>query len=471
MQDDLQYAIDWDIRSVFETGENVYLAFAGHSDWWNDGNNAVPWIRLEVSDFAGWISAAGDRRVTLSEEGVSDSNAFLSSANWNYKWAGNNGESDSDVWPDEETLMLLPRTDVGAHALRYAFNKTPVAADQAFELSFDLTFSKSASTSTAAVWAFYLQTEGSSPVMTGAQDNGLGEVTLENTPGYGIGVSTYGNKPYFWSGLGGNATAPILKKFEDRSIKITANKANRLTVRYDGCGLMHLRFESDGKTADGAYFFEDLLKETKPLYLTFATGTAWANCGTIKLSNLTLTRKTAAVDRLTSWPLPLEIASGASVSLTAGTVDRPPRTPQIAFGEVKIGADAVVAVKTEPGASATHVSLTPALDGDARIETDETAVAALSGVTFTSAEPSCLSLTGAVRFADPFTVTIPAGWSAALKGVQTVVDFSAADLQTPFPSALGLTDETGGDLSARLRIFRRGDTFVLAKKGLTLIVR
>lgn len=471
IQEDLQYTIDWDIRSVFDAGDNVYLALAGHSDWWGDGNNAVPWIRLEVSDFAGWISSADDRCMNLSGESNPDANMALSPANWNYKWAGNNSESDSAVWPDDGTLMLLPRTDVGSHALRYAVCKSPVSANQAFELAFDLTFSKSASTSTAAVWAFYLQTEGSSPAMTGAQDNGLGEVTLKNTPGYGIGISTYGNKPYWWSGLGGKATAPILKEFEANSIKISAGKANRLTVRYDGCGLMYLRFESDGKTVEGTYFFEDLLKETKPLFLTFATGTAWANCGTIKLSNLTLTKKAADIDRLTAWPTPLVIAPGASATLNVGTVDRPPSVPQIAYDDVRLGDGTVLSVENEAGSSATHVSLSPVVDGNACICSGTDAVVTVSDATFVSSAPSKLSLTGTVCFADSFTVTIPLGWLDAIDTEHVLMDFSTADIESPVPSQIVLKDETGSVMTARLRIVRRGNTFVLLKKGFVVIVR
>jgi hypothetical protein len=51
------------------------------------------------------------------------------------------------------------------------------------------------------------------------------------------------------------------------------------------------------------------------------------------------------------------------------------------------------------------------------------------------------------------------------------MDFSTADVESPVPSQIVLKDETGSVMTARLRIVRRGNTFVLLKKGFVVIVR
>ena len=366
--------------------------------------------------------------------------------------------------------MLLPQTGNPAHTMRHAVCNTPVPVGQAFELSYDLTFSKKASTGTAAVWAFYLQSEGNTPEMAGKMDNGTGEVALKNTPGYGIGVSTFGNKPYFWTGFGSKDNAPIVKDFESESIAIAANIPNRVTIRHDGCGTLSLRFESNGKTAEGSYFFEGLLHETKPMYLTFATGTAWADCGTIKISNLSFISKTADIGRLSAYPMPLQVAADASVSLNVGTVDRPPEKPQLSFGNLRLGDGAEVTVSPATGASATHVSVSPVAKGDARIASAENAVTLISDAKFVSGTPATLSLAGAVSFGETFTVTIPSSWFRQIELSHILVDLSAADLKSAFPSTLILKDETGKVLD-RPRLVRCGDTVKLVKNGFAVILR
>ena len=236
----------------------------------------------------------------------------------------------------------------------------------------------------------------------------------QNTTGYGIGVSTYSNKPYFWTGFGSKDNAPIVKDFESKSIAIAANSPNRVTIRHDGCGTLSLRFESNGKTAEGSYFFEGLLHETKPMYLTFATGTAWADCGMIKISNLSFIPKTADIGRLSVYPMPLQVAADASVS--------------------------------------------------------ENAVILISDAKFVSATPATLSLAGAVSFDETFTAAVPSSWFRHIESSHILVDFSAADLKSAFPSTLVLKDETGKILD-RPRLIRCGNAIKLVKNGFAVILR
>ena len=462
-QDNRSYAADMDFRSLLAENGQVRLVLSGHSDLW-ENSDSVPWIRLEVSDFTGWVADPNDRQFDLSEGGESDGRMELSPDNWMYSGS----ETSAAVWTGG--LMLLPQTGNPSHTMRHAVCKTPFPAGQAFELSYDLTFSKTGTTGTAAVWGFYLQSEGSSPTMAHVQDNGTGEITLKNTPGYGIGVSTYGNKPYFWEGMGGKTTAPIVKDFESQSIAIVKDIPNRVTIRHDGCGTLSLRFESNGKTAEGSHFFEGLLHETKPMYLTFATGTAWADCGTIKISNLSFVPKTADVDRLSSCPMPLQVAADAAVALNVGTIDRPPVQSQLSFGELRMGNGAEVTVAPAAGATATHVSVSPVAEGDARIVSAENAVISISDVTFVSGTPAVLSLAGAVSFAETLTVTVDSLWFRQIESSHVIIDFSAAVLQSEFPSALVLRDETGKVLD-RPRLVRGGNTVKLVKNGFAVILR
>ena len=464
-QDNRSYAADMDFRSLLAENGQVRLVLSGHSDLW-ENSNSVPWIRLEVSDFTGWVSDVNDRRFELSEGGAADSRMELASANWNYSGS----EDASVVWPADNAMMLLPQTGNPAHTMRHAVCKTPFLAGQAFELSYDLTFSKKASTGTAAVWGFYLQSEGDSPKMAGKMDNGTGEIALENTPGYGIGVSTFGNKPYFWTGSGSKETAPIVKDFETQSIAIAANMPNRVTIRHDGCGTLSLRVESNGKTAEGMHFFEGLLHETKPMYLTFATGTAWADCGTVKISNLSFVPKTAEINRLTDCPVPLQIEPNASVVLNVGTIDRPPSQAQLSFGEFRIGDGADVTVAPALGASATHVSVSPVVEGNVQILSAENAVTSVSDVKFESGTPATLSLVGASSFAETFTATVPSSWFRQVESSHVVIDFSEAILRSAFPLSLVLRDETGNILD-RPRLVRDGNTVKLIKNGFAVILR
>ena len=165
------------------------------------------------------------------------------------------------------------------------------------------------------------------------------------------------------------------------------------------------------------------------------------------------------------------IAPGASATLNVGTVDRPPSVPQIAYDDVTLGDGSVLSVEKEPGSSATHVSLSPIVDGNACISSGTDTVVTVSDATFVSAAPSKLSLTGAVCFADPFAVTMPLGWLDAINTEHVLIDFSAADVKSSVPSQIVLKDETGSVMTARLQIVRRGNAFVLLKKGFTVILR
>ena len=115
--------------------------------------------------------------------------------------------------------------------------------------------------------------------------------------------------------------------------------------------------------------------------------------------------------------------------------------------------------------------MSPVVDGNACICSGTDAVVTVSDVTFVSAAPSKLSLTGTVCFADSLTVTIPLGWLDAIDTEHVLMDFSTADVESPVPSQIVLKDETGSVMTARLRIVRRGNTFVLLKKGFVVIVR
>ena len=372
-QDGHTYVRSIDASESFASG-TATIGLCASSDYWNEGNAGMPWTRIEVSNFK------GSRRVkaaaAFSTGDAADADRAISSANWTV--ADESSISDS-------TMTLCPST-AGNWVFGQAVCNTPISPRQAFEVEYDITYSKSAGSSTATLQAILLQTEGTKPVRT-KSGNGAGAYYLKNTTSYGLVTQSYENYCSWVSGKGD--VHDTLDHHDNQTIKITANKANHVRLTYDGAGTLHIVYASDGKTDDSSYTFRNLANETKDLYLMFSLGTTWAACGEVKITNFTFTPRTVThqVDPLTTRLASLTIEPSSS----------------------QTAAKIAVTVAGEEGAAAT---LTAAGGTDLVFDS----------FTFTGATPSLLKLTGAgtVAFVDPLPFTVPAAWKS-LSSVKLVV--------------------------------------------------
>lgn len=452
-QDGHTYVRSIDASESFASG-TATIGLCASSDYWNEGNAGMPWTRIEVSNFK------GSRRVkaaaAFSTGDAADADRAISSANWTV--ADESSISDS-------TLTLCPST-AGGYAYGQAVCNTPISPRQAFEVEYDITYSKSAGSSTATLQAILLQTEGTKPVRT-KSGIGAGAYYLKNTTSYGLVTQSYENYCNWVSGKGD--VHDTEDRHDNQTIKITANKANHVRLTYDGAGTLHIVYASDGKTDDSSYTFRNLANETKDLYLMFSLGTTWAACGEVKITNFTFTPRTVThqVDPLTTR---LAVEAGGAATVKLPDVASDGFVPTLSNVALVGGTSLTI----EPSSSQTAAKIAVTVAGEEGAAATLTAAGGTDLVfdsfTFTGATPSLLNLTGAgtVAFVDPLPFTVPAAWKS-LSSVK-LVNYSGLTRNGNIPVSRPLTDETGTAFRS-VGISAGAASFTFQKDGLLLIFR
>ena len=452
-QDGNTYVRSIDASASFASG-TATIGLCASSDYWNEQNAGMPWTRVEVSNFSGFrLTKAA---AAFSTGDAADTGRAISSANWTV--ADSSSISGS-------TLTLCPST-AGNYVYGQAVCNTPISPRQAFEVEYDITYSKTAGTGTATLQAILLQTEGTKPVRA-KSGNGAGAYYLKNTTSYGLVTQSYGNYCNWVSGKGDVHDSQ--DRHADRTIAITANKANHVRLIYDGAGTLHIVYASDDKTDDSSYTFRPLANETKDLYLTFALGTTWAACGEVKITNFTFTPRTVTRQ---AAPLTTRLAveAGGAATVKLPDVASDGLVPTLSNVMLDGGTSLTIA----PSASQTAAKIAMTVAGEKGTAATLSAAGGTDLVfdsfTFTGATPSLLNLTGAgtVAFADPLPFTVPAVWKT-LSSVK-LVDYSGLTRSGSIPASRPLTDETG-TVFRSLGISAGAASFTLQKDGLLLIFR
>ena len=454
-QDGHEYVRSIDASDSFASG-TATIGLCASSDYWNDKNTGLPWIRVEVSNFTG-SRVKKTASAAFSTGDAEDSGRAMSSANWTV--------ADSSSISGT-TLTLCPST-AGGYAYGQAVCNTPISPRQAFEVEYDITYSKSAGGGTATLQAILLQTEGTKPVRQ-KSGNGCGAYYLKNTTSYGFVTQSYGNYGNWVSGLGD--AAETQERHSDNTLKITANKANHVRLTYDGAGTLHIVYSSDeGKTDDSSYTFRKLANETKDLYLMFSLGTTWAACGEVKIANFKFTPRTVT-HQVAPLSVALAVEAGGSATLKLPDLASDGLVPTLS-NVALVGGTALTIAPTEQQTTAKiNVSATCAEGAEATLTAAEGANLIFGSFAFAGAEPSLLKLTGAgtVAFDDPLAFTIPAAWKSIRSA--KLVDYADIVRTGDIPAERPLSDETGA--AFRNASVSAGETsFTYMKHGMILFVR
>lgn len=437
-------------RAFASADGKATLGILGSSDYWSDGNAALPWIRTEISNFSGTRWAA--RASFLTGDAAADENFTLGAVNWNAKGLARH----------EEDGRLLIGVAEGAHKFGRAICKRPIPARQAFELEYDVTFSMTATPSTASILAFLLQAEGENPTFAGGQDNGLDEISLKDTDGYGFSLETYSRTSNWIWGKGKGMTKASLPAQH----VLTADKPCHVRVCYDGEGTMRLTVASDGVSQEGMHTFKPLGDETKSLYLTFSYSTTWGPCGTCHISNLTFTPRTSAARVDPTIRVAVGSGDQATIRLPAFAEDEADRSAN-GWIDLGVGARLTLAAADAAGTSAAFGRVSCA--GAATLALDEGLCARIGAFAFAGETPQALCLTGGgrVAFADPLAFTMPTAWSRT--GDFTLVDCAGVTLLGALPTELPLVGETGKAIR-RGRVHAHPGRFVYLSNGFAVIV-
>ena len=442
-----------DASDSFAAG-TATLGLVASSDYWNDGNDSLPWNRIEVSNFSG-IRRAKVVPMTLSGDDPPDSRMSLSPENWEVAGTAKFAETN--------LVLSEGKKETFGHAVC----KTPIAPNQAFEIEYDVTYTESASpSSTATVQAFFLQTEGTNPEM--AHDgNGIGAVQLKNTMDYGFMTQTFSNYATFFSGKG--KTSVDYDRHADWTLTISANKANHVRIVSDGVGTVRFIYASDGKTDESTMSFVGLANETRDLYLMFAVATTWSPCGTITVSNFSYSPRTAVVKHA---PLKakLTVEDGGAATLKLPDLAQDGLVPTLANVALAGGTALSIEPLNQQAAAKIAVTTTSGDGNEATLTAASGADLAFSSFAFAGAEPCLLKLAGAgsVAFDDPLAFTIPAAWKAIRSA--KLVDYAAIAREGDVPAERPLADETGA--AFRHASVIAGETFFnYMKDGLMLLLR
>lgn len=438
-----------DVRRAFQSGFATLGIFAS-GDNWGEKQTGMPWARIEVSNFSGYKSVPAEPRISTDDE--PDARMALTADNWVV--------SSQAVFADGVLKLITTEEN---YKYGHAICKTPVSSRQAFEVEYDVTYTKSASSGTATLQAFLLQTEGTAPTFTHS-GNGFGCFDLKNTPSYGFATQTYDNYMMFVSSKGD--TTLEQDRHAGKTLTISANVANHVKLIYDGMGGMHVVYQSNGKTDDSFYAFADLADLDQDVYLTFSIGTTWAPCGKVSVSNFKFTPRTATFADVKLGGLSVAAGNSATVKLPDAT-----GTASGVFGidRVKLGTGAALSVAPMLDGAAVEVGEVESA-GAATLNVAADSVVTYGGFAFTGTAPYALSLAGAgkVAFADPLAFRIPEAWSH--KPTFALVDYSEATLEGDGPEARPLANEDGAAIK-RGQVSDKAKVFTYERNGMLIIFR
>ena len=453
-QDGHEYVRTIDASDSFASG-TATIGLCASSDYWSEQNSGMPWNRVEVSNFSG-SRLVKTTKAAFSTDDDPDAGRAISSANWTVAEASTISGS---------TLTLCPSTADG-YAYGQAVCNTPISPRQAFEVEYDITYSKSAGNGTATLQAILLQTEGTKPVRQ-KNGNGLGSYFLKNTTSYGFVTQSYANYGLWVSGKG--ETAETQDRHADSTLKITANTANHVRLTYDGAGTMHIVYQSDGKKDDSSYTFRKLASETKDLYLMFSLGTTWAACGEVKISNFKFTPRTVT-HRVAPLSVALAVEDGGSATLALPDLSADGLVPTLSNVALPGGTALTIAPADQQAAAKVAVTTTSGDGNEATLTAAAGADLVFGSFAFAGAEPCLLKLAGAgtVAFDDPLAFTIPAAWKAIRSA--KLVDYSAVARKDGVPAERPLADETGAAFR-HASVIAGESSFSYQKDSAVLIVR
>lgn len=467
-------AFDLDLTPAFLDDLGVHFGFLGQGDG-NAADSHKLWAYQEVWNFKGWI-----------HRGKFPNGEQVNALAWgdNGKWKVSPGQSlRTDLvpafpgkWIDGQTLQLVNRSATEtADTREYVVGKTGVKVGTPFRFSFDycgtidqynLNYDRDQR------FAFYVQTEGESPMMTGLSNGGT--CVLPNaTPVFGCYFGSYGADPcprLTWCCTDGTAASIDAVRDSAPCFWLYANQTNHIEMTYDGnktFTVMVMFPSSTGKAPALTQQVYDNIATSefagKTLYPMICSCEQFG-CGNIFISNVKF--ETFSRPEPAEYGDPVEVAEDAQA-----TIEVTPLTLTSAydllFKNLRLGAGSTLNVTpagctvgfsplTVSGAATVNAGSATVKIGDISLKTDD----------------ARLSVVGTAEVLAPVTITIPAKY-LKFKGDKTVLDFSGATMTTGLtPSDFTFVSEDGAALKMRNVCVEWVDRRLrLRKSGVAMVIR
>ena len=387
-----------------------------------------------------------------------------------------NGNTAIAIFADWESR----NTSAGARAAIIAKEGIPVYC--AFEMSCDFYMTQTPpypNNRKDADFGLFVQPEGPTLTYYGAWSSRTAYMLPRYKQAFGASLGYYYNKLLWITNTVSSVSNPntdsamfIDYSNEDKSWTRPANGFMKWTLSYDGHGTFtaSVQTNNNGKVTTTTYTYPQLTdaKYAETTFYPSILGRFKHDGGEINpviVSNIVL-----KVHSRTAPAWPVEVASGASVTVRGATVDAADTFP---YGMNGAMLNAGASVSVEPYGNTTGIEWTDlTVAGQSSIAAAQGVTNRIGSLVYTgSMQASTLTLTGPVAFASPLTITIPAAW-LSIGGGGVLADYSAATcVAAPVPSQTTIVTDEGDNVTSKFRVSAADGRLVIASRGMLIIFR